>query len=216
MYLDEDFRSSPYTTRHYYTSLKKRSFDLLVAFLVTVSILIWLIPIVSLLIKWTSPGPIMFVQLRTGRNGKPFWCLKFRTMTYERDAKFVQAKVNDIRVTRVGRFLRRTNFDEMPQFLNVLMGHMSVVGPRPHPLPLDAKYWDTMPGYRDRYAVKPGITGLAQAKGARGATEDEGVHKMKHRVQYDRLYIRRQSTRLDLKICWMTVVAAFKGNKNAW
>ncbi len=156
----------------------------------------------------------MFVQMRTGRNGKPFRCLKFRTMTYERDAAFKQATRNDQRVTRIGRILRKTNMDEMPQFLNVLAGNMSVVGPRPHPIPLDAQYWNSMPGYKDRYKVKPGITGLAQARGARGETEE--YNKMKHRVQYDHLYIRRQSPLLDAKICLWTVQAAVKGNKNAW
>ncbi|GAB3702664.1 hypothetical protein GCM10027592_32300 [Spirosoma flavus] len=135
-------------------------------------------------------------------------------MTYDTNATFRQATQNDMRVTRIGKVLRKTNLDEMPQFLNVLAGHMSVVGPRPHPLPLDAKHWETMPGYRERYVVKPGITGLAQARGARGETEQE--HKMKVRVRYDHFYIRRQSTRLDAKICWWTVLAAIRGNKNAW
>lgn len=195
-------------------TVKKRAFDLLVSSIVTVAVLIWLIPLFGLLIKLTSPGPILYVQLRTGRNGKPFPCLKFRTMTYERDAEFKQATKNDKRITRIGRFLRRTNLDEMPQFLNVLAGHMSVVGPRPHPIPLDAKHWHTMPGYRGRYAVRPGITGLAQARGARGETD--ALYKMKRRVRYDHLYIRRQSSRLDATICWWTVRAALKGNKNAW
>ena len=202
LYLDEDIRASPHATKNSPNDVKKRIFDLVVASVVTVSILIWLIPIVGLLIKLTSPGPVMFIQMRTGKNGKPFWCLKFRTMTYVRNAAFKQATVNDMRITRIGRILRRTNFDEMPQFLNVLAGHMSVVGPRPHPLPLDAQYWDTMSGYRERYTVKPGITGLAQARGARGETEVD--NKMKHRVRYDHLYIRRQSTRLDAKICLWT------------
>ncbi|WP_461080580.1 sugar transferase [Spirosoma flavus] len=194
--------------------MKKRLFDLLIAGLVTASILIWLIPLLALLIRATSSGPPLFIQLRTGRNGRVFPCLKFRTMTYDTNATFRQATQNDMRVTRIGKVLRKTNLDEMPQFLNVLAGHMSVVGPRPHPLPLDAKHWETMPGYRERYVVKPGITGLAQARGARGETEQE--HKMKVRVRYDHFYIRRQSTRLDAKICWWTVLAAIRGNKNAW
>ncbi|GAB4024883.1 hypothetical protein GCM10028773_48870 [Spirosoma koreense] len=161
----------------------------------------------------TSSGPAIFVQLRTGRNGRVFPCLKFRTMTYTANAPFRQATRNDMRVTRIGRVLRRTNLDEMPQFLNVLAGHMSVVGPRPHPVLLDAQHWHTLPGYKDRYAVKPGITGLAQARGARGETDE--LYKMKTRLRYDHLYIRRQSTRLDAKICWWTVQAAIQGNKNA-
>lgn len=203
-----------HTRKMRFSDIKKRGFDLLVSGIVTVSVLIWLIPLLSLLIKLTSSGPALFVQVRNGRNGRVFPCLKFRTMTYEANAQFRQATLDDVRVTRIGRFLRRTNLDEMPQFLNVLAGHMSVVGPRPHPLPLDAKHWHTLPGYRERYRVRPGITGLAQARGARGETAE--LHKMKIRVRYDHLYIRWQSTRLDAKICWWTLKAAIAGNKNAW
>ena len=214
MYLNYDVHSRARTRKLLIAGLKKRAFDLAVAGIVSVSILIWLIPLLALLIRLTSPGPALFIQVRNGRNGRVFPCLKFRTMTYERGAQFRQATRNDARVTRIGRFLRRTNLDEMPQFLNVLAGHMSVVGPRPHPLPLDAKHWDTLPGYRERYVVRPGITGLAQARGARGETDEP--HKMKIRVRYDHLYVRRQSTRLDAKICWWTIKAAVGGNKNAW
>ena len=193
--------------------LKKRGFDLVVSSLVTVGVLIWLLPLVALLIKFTSKGPVLYVQTRTGRRGTAFPCLKFRTMTYDKQAPFRQATVNDQRITRIGRFLRRTNLDEMPQFLNVLAGHMSVVGPRPHPLPLDAQHWNTLPGYKERYTVKPGITGLAQVRGARGETSE--IYKMKSRVRYDHLYIRRQTTRLDAKICWWTIKSTVKGDKNA-
>lgn len=214
--LDYSTQSESYHRKLLIADLKKRAFDLVVAGLVTVSILIWLIPLFVLLIRLTSPGPALalFVQIRNGRNGRVFPSLKFRTMTYERGAQFRQATRNDARITRIGRFLRRTNLDEMPQFLNVLAGHMSVVGPRPHPVPLDARHWDTMPGYRERYSVRPGITGLAQARGARGETDE--LYKMKIRVRYDHLYIRRQSTRLDARICWWTVKSAIGGNKNAW
>ena len=214
LYLNYDVHSRARTRKRLIAGLKKRAFDLAVAGIVSVSVLIWLIPLLALLIRLTSPGPALFIQVRNGRNGRVFPCLKFRTMTYERGAQFRQATRNDARVTRIGRFLRRTNLDEMPQFLNVLAGHMSVVGPRPHPLPLDAKHWDTLPGYRERYVVRPGITGLAQARGARGETDEP--YKMKIRVRYDHLYVRRQSTRLDAKICWWTIKAAVGGNKNAW
>jgi putative colanic acid biosynthesis UDP-glucose lipid carrier transferase len=197
-----------------YPDLKKRVFDLLVAIPVILLVLSWLIPLVSLVIILTSRGPAFFVQVRNGRNGRTFPCLKFRTMSYAPGAQFKQATRDDVRVTPVGRLLRRTNLDEMPQFLNVLAGHMSVVGPRPHPIPLDAQYWYSLPSYPDRYRVKPGITGLAQARGARGETRE--LRSMKMRVQYDRLYISRQSLRLDTKICWWTVLAALGGNKNAW
>ncbi len=133
MYLDQRVTAQADTRRAVLDTVKKRTFDLLVASIVTITVLIWLVPLLALLIKSTSPGPIMFVQMRTGRDGKPFRCLKFRTMTYERNAAFKQASRNDLRVTRIGRILRKTNLDEMPQFLNVLLGDMSVVGPRPHP-----------------------------------------------------------------------------------
>lgn len=213
LYLDQDVQTKPHLLPLLITGVKKRVFDLVMASLVTVFILIWFLPLLALLIKLTSPGPALYVQLRTGRKGRVFPCLKLRTMTYNRNESFRQATRNDLRVTRIGRFLRRTNLDEMPQFLNVLAGHMSVVGPRPHPLPLDAKHWHTLPGYKERYAVRPGITGLAQSRGARGETDE--LYKMKNRVRYDHLYIRRQSTRLDAQICWWTIKAAMQGNKNA-
>ena len=213
-YLKHDVQARPHTKRVLLSGIKKRVFDIVVASIVTVSILIWLVPLVALWIRLTSPGPAIYIQLRTGRKGRIFPCLKFRTMAYDKNVPFKQATQNDIRITPIGRFLRRTNLDEMPQFLNVLAGHMSVVGPRPHPLPLDAEHWNTLPGYKERYVVKPGITGLAQARGARGETSE--IHKMKIRVRYDHLYIRHQSTRLDAKICWWTIEAALRGNKNAW
>lgn len=197
-----------------YRDVVKRGFDLTVAGMVTLLVLSWLIPILALLIRLSSKGPALFVQVRSGRNGKQFPCLKFRTMTYSPGAEFKQAQQGDSRVTPIGKILRKTNLDEMPQFLNVLAGHMSVVGPRPHPLPLDAKFWHAMPGYKDRYRVKPGITGLAQSRGARGETRQD--YQMQLRIRYDRMYIRRQSLALDTRICWWTVKAVFKGNKNAW
>lgn len=214
LYLDYEVQTRPHTRKLLIANLKKRLFDLVVASLVTVSVLIWLVPLLALLIKLTSPGPAIYVQLRTGRKGAVFPCLKFRTMTYETNAPFQQATQHDKRVTRIGKFLRRTSLDEMPQFLNVLAGHMSVVGPRPHPLPLDAQHWYTLPGYKERYLVRPGITGLAQVRGARGETGE--IYKMKIRLRYDHLYMQRQSTRLDAKICWWTVLTAIKGSKNAW
>lgn len=201
-------------SRPLFRDVVKRAFDLTVSTVVALLVLSWLIPLLALLIRSSSKGPALFVQLRSGRNGRQFPCLKFRTMTYSPSAEFKQAEQGDSRVTPIGKFLRKTNLDEMPQFLNVLAGHMSVVGPRPHPLPLDAAYWHVMPGYKDRYKVKPGITGLAQSRGARGETRE--AHQMKLRIRYDRIYIRRQSLSLDARICWWTVEAVFKGNKNAW
>ncbi|GAB3317506.1 hypothetical protein GCM10027299_08880 [Larkinella ripae] len=191
----------------------KRFFDITVAILVTVFILSWLLPLIGLLIKLESRGPILFVQLRSGRNGRPFPCLKFRTMKYQKNASFKQATHNDIRITRIGRVLRKTNLDELPQVLNVIAGHMSVVGPRPHPIPLDVQYLPLIPEYKQRFAVKPGITGLAQSKGLRGETAE--INQMRHRVRYDVWYTKYPSVLLDIKICWWTVEKMIKGDKNA-
>ncbi|GAB3555226.1 hypothetical protein GCM10027577_40700 [Spirosoma fluminis] len=135
-------------------------------------------------------------------------------MKFVPNASFKQATRQDSRVTRLGRFLRKTNLDEMPQFLNVLLGEMSVVGPRPHPIELDAQYWNTLPKYRSRYRTKPGITGLAQARGCRGET-DEDI-KMAHRIKYDRLYNRKQSFKLDVFICLLTIKKMISDNKNVY
>lgn len=195
-------------------SLAKRLFDIIVASVVIVTVLIWFVPMVGLVIRLTSPGPVVFVQLRTGRNGRPFRCFKFRTMTYEKDAPFKQATKNDCRVTPVGQFLRKTNLDELPQIINVFLGDMSIVGPRPHPLQLDAQHWYTLPGYPDRYALKPGITGLAQVRGCRGETAQ--LIQMQHRVRFDRLYINKRTFMFDLLICWWTILSMIKGDKKAW
>lgn len=192
----------------------KRVADVTLAVLVTVFVLTWLAPLIALAIRLTSPGPILFTQLRTGRFGRPFRCFKFRTMTYSSPLEtFRQATKNDARVTKVGRFLRKSNLDEMPQFLNVLLGDMAVVGPRPHPIPLDAQHWYTLDGYAKRYHVKPGITGLAQVRGCRGETDT--LLKMQQRIRLDRFYIHKWSPWLDMKICWWTVEKMLKGDEKA-
>ena len=197
-----------------YARYGKRCFDVVVSALVCLFILSWLYPIIALLIRLTSPGPVLFMQQRTGRNGRDFWCLKFRTMRHKPKAGFTQCAKNDPRLTAIGAFLRRSNLDEMPQFFNVLVGEMSVVGPRPHAVEHDDRYWFVLPTYHLRYLVKPGITGLAQVRGARGETN--GMIKMKHRVRYDLLYAKRQSLELDVKLCLGTVKGMIKGNVNAW
>ena len=191
----------------------KRAFDLVVALLVSVFVLSWLIPLIGLLIRLESRGPVLFVQLRTGRNNQPFPCLKFRTMRHDRAAGFRQAQKNDPRITRLGAFLRRTNLDEMPQFLNVLAGHMSVVGPRPHAVQHDAQYFNRIPQYSARYSTKPGITGVAQTRGCRG---EACLNAMKQRVRLDLWYIRHQSLGLDLALCWWTVRKMIQGDDRAW
>ncbi|MFD1144952.1 sugar transferase [Larkinella insperata] len=192
----------------------KRCFDIIVSLLVAIFILSWLLPLIGILIRLESKGPVLFVQLRSGINGRPFPCLKFRTMRHQKNASFKQATQNDIRVTKIGRILRKTNMDELPQVLNVLAGHMSIVGPRPHPIPLDVQYLPLIPEYKHRFAVKPGITGLAQSKGFRGETAE--LNQMRHRVRYDVWYTKYASLSLDIKICWWTIEKMVKGNKNAW
>jgi putative colanic acid biosynthesis UDP-glucose lipid carrier transferase len=176
----------------------KRTVDIIISAAVTVFILTWLFPVMALLIKLTSRGPVLFVQKRVGRYGKSFYCLKFRTMIVNDAADLRQAQENDIRVTRVGKFLRHANLDEFPQFLNVLMGQMSIVGPRPH-MHSDNHYFSSLiPYYKFRNMVKPGITGLAQIKGYRGPTND--FPSIFHRYQFDAFYIRNLSLALDFRI----------------
>ncbi|WP_159870271.1 MULTISPECIES: undecaprenyl-phosphate glucose phosphotransferase [unclassified Raoultella] len=170
--------------------------------------------VISCAVKFSSPGPIIFRQIRYGMDGKPIKVWKFRSMTVmENDDKIIQATKNDIRVTKVGRFLRSTSLDELPQFINVLLGQMSVVGPRPHAVSHNEQYRSLIQGYMLRHKVKPGITGLAQINGWRGETDT--LEKMEKRIEYDLLYIRGWSIWLDLKIIFLTV---FKGfiNKSAY
>ncbi|QRF14185.1 undecaprenyl-phosphate glucose phosphotransferase [Klebsiella africana] len=170
--------------------------------------------IISLAVKFSSPGPVLFRQLRYGMDGKPIRVWKFRSMrVMENDENVVQATKNDIRVTKVGKFLRSTSLDELPQFFNVWCGQMSVVGPRPHAVAHNEQYRALIQGYMLRHKVKPGITGLAQINGWRGETDT--LEKMEKRIEYDLLYIRGWSIWLDLKIIFLTV---FKGfiNKSAY
>lgn len=191
----------------------KRLEDILFSILILVLISPVLIAI-ACAIKITSPGPIIFRQIRYGMDGKPIKVWKFRSMTVmENDDKVIQATKNDVRVTKVGKFLRSTSLDELPQFFNVLSGQMSVVGPRPHAVAHNEQYRALIRGYMLRHKVKPGITGLAQINGWRGETDT--LEKMEKRVEYDLLYIRGWSIWLDLKIIFLTV---FKGfiNKSAY
>ncbi|HBV2999050.1 TPA: exopolysaccharide biosynthesis polyprenyl glycosylphosphotransferase, partial [Klebsiella pneumoniae] len=170
--------------------------------------------IIACLIKLTSPGPIIFKQTRYGMDGKPIKVWKFRSMSVmENDNKVIQATKNDIRITKVGRLLRRTSLDELPQFFNVLFGGMSIVGPRPHAVAHNEQYRNLIEGYMLRHKVKPGITGWAQINGWRGETDT--LEKMEKRVEFDLEYIREWSIWLDLKIIFLTI---FKGfiNKSAY
>ena len=169
---------------------------------------------VAIAIKLGSKGPVYFKQERTGYRGRPFKCLKFRTMRVNATSDTSQATANDPRKTRFGDFLRRSSLDELPQFINVWKGDMSIVGPRPHMLKHTEDYSRLIDGYMVRHAVKPGITGWAQVNGYRGITDE--LWKMERRVEHDVWYIENWSILLDLKIMVRTVLNAFMGEKNAF
>ncbi len=175
--------------------------------------LIVLIP-VAVAIKRSSPGPVFFKQKRTGIFGREFTCLKFRTMRENGESDSRQAMPDDDRVTGIGKFLRRTSIDELPQFLNVLKGDMSVVGPRPHMVNQTYHYSSVIERYMLRHAVKPGITGWAQVNGRRGATSS--ISLMEERVRLDIWYIKNWNFFLDLKIVWLTIVMLVRGDENAY
>lgn len=164
---------------------------------------------IALVIKLESTGPVFFQQARHGLNNRVFYVWKFRSMRFtgKPDAGVLQVQKEDERATRVGRFLRRTSLDELPQLLNVLQGTMSLVGPRPHPLPLDKEYENTVEGYLKRYSVKPGITGWAQVNGHRGPVMD--LASMCARLEHDDYYIKNWSLLLDAKILLMTLRRGF-------
>ncbi len=214
-YNADDLRAYTSTkSQSLYSSLGKRSIDIIISLLVIFFVLSWLVPIIAIAIRLNSKGPFYFIQLRTGYRGKPFNCYKFRTMVHSKvKSDFVQTSKNDKRVTRIGGFLRRTNLDELLQFINVLLGHMTLVGPRPHAIDHDALFWD-QGKYKARYSVKPGITGLAQIRGARGTTEQH--QSMNNRIRYDLIYIQNQTLALDAKIFVKTFWLTMKGDPNAW
>lgn len=180
----------------------KRLFDISFSMLFLLFVGSWLFPLVALFIKLSSPGPVFFKQKRTGLNNKEFLCYKFRTMRVNAESDVRQASANDARITPLGRFLRMSNIDELPQLINVLLGHMSIVGPRPHMLRHTEEYGALMESYHERLWIKPGITGLSQSLGFRGEIIE--FNQLAGRVQYDREYIRDWSLFLDLKIICST------------
>jgi putative colanic acid biosynthesis UDP-glucose lipid carrier transferase len=194
--------------------IKKRIFDIVVSAMVIVFVLSWLIPLVSLLIWLESRGPVFFAQPRTGKNNKSFLCLKFRSMKTNNAAQAKQATKNDDRITKVGKFLRRTSLDEFPQFINVFRGEMSLVGPRPHMLQHTDQYSRIIGQYMVRQFLKPGITGWAQVNGFRGETK--AVEQMEKRVEHDLWYLENWNLFLDMKIIFMTAFNTIKGDKNAF
>jgi putative colanic acid biosynthesis UDP-glucose lipid carrier transferase len=192
----------------------KRLFDHAFAALVLIPMLPLLL-MLAVLVKLSSPGPVLFKQRRKGVDGRPFFILKFRTMKMHQEVpgQLAQATRNDSRITPIGAFLRRTSLDELPQFVNVLLGQMSVVGPRPHAIEHDNLYKDQVAGYMYRYRVKPGITGWAQINGYRGETRK--LEKMEARVKFDLFYIQNWSFWFDIKIIAITILKGF-GGRNAF
>jgi putative colanic acid biosysnthesis UDP-glucose lipid carrier transferase len=192
----------------------KRAFDIIFSFLFLLLIGSWLIPLIAIMIKKDSKGPVFFKQKRSGINNAPFICYKFRTMKVNEESDKLQATKSDSRITKVGAFLRKSNIDEIPQFINVLRGEMSVVGPRPHMLKHTEEFSQQVDRFMVRHYVKPGITGLAQTKGFRGETNT--FFKLKNRVKLDRFYVENWSLLFDLKIIVSTVLVMFKGDENAY
>ncbi|MGF7082767.1 undecaprenyl-phosphate glucose phosphotransferase [Mucilaginibacter sp. UYCu711] len=192
----------------------KRIFDFAFSLFVIIFILSWVFPILAILIKLGSKGPIFFVQTRSGRDNKPFKCFKFRSMLVNADSHKKQATKNDNRITALGAFLRRTSLDELPQFFNVLIGNMSVVGPRPHMINHTKQYAQLIDKFMVRHFLKPGITGFAQVNGLRGETKT--TQAMLLRVEADVWYLENWSFLLDMKIIFLTVWNAVRGEENAY
>lgn len=181
----------------------KRTIDIIFSLTVIITILPWLIPVMSILIKASSKGPVFFLQKRNKKNGAVFTCIKFRSMIVNEEADIIPAKQNDTRITFIGKFMRRTFIDEVPQFINVLWGDMSVIGPRPHMLTEHFKFEAYVPHYNIRQKIKPGITGLSQVMGLEGAVNT--FSKMNDRVVVDNFYVRHWSVKLDLIIIFRTL-----------
>lgn len=194
--------------------LAKKVFDVVFSSAVILLIFPWLFPIIMLIIKIESPGPIFFKQERSGRDNRSFMCFKFRSMHVNGLAHKKQAEKGDSRITKFGAFIRKTSIDELPQFFNVLLGDMSVVGPRPHMVHLAKEYSDLISNYLVRQYAKPGITGWAQVNGFRGETKE--LVDMENRVEYDIWYIENWSLALDIKIVIKTIINIFKGEENAY
>lgn len=185
---------------YYYTV--KRIMDVFISSVFILLIMSWLTPILAILIKLTSKGPVFFIQKRTGYMGVEFNCFKFRTMFVNDEADIKQVSINDSRITRLGKFLRVTHLDETPQFFNVILGDMSVVGPRPHMLFHTRYYSECIPYYNLRLEVHPGMTGMAQIKDYIGEISVE--RELRKRIQWDIYYMKNRSIRLDINILLST------------
>ena len=197
-----------------FNTILKRIFDIVFSLFVIIFLLSWITPIIALIIKIESRGPVLFKQIRNGIKFREFTCYKFRSMIENNDADIQQATKNDKRVTKIGKILRKTSLDELPQFFNVLIGNMSVVGPRPHMIKENERYSRSVDKFMVRHFVKPGITGLAQVKGFRGEIEtDEDII---NRVKYDIYYLENWSLILDLNIVFLTTINFLTGQKKAY
>ncbi|MCC5939703.1 MAG: sugar transferase [Lunatimonas sp.] len=190
----------------------KRAMDVLVSLFLIVFVMVWLFPLIAIGIKLSSRGPVLFRQRRHGKGNMIFECYKFRTMRINKDADSRQATKEDPRVTQFGRFLRRTSLDELPQLFNVLKGEMSLIGPRPHAVPMNELFGKEVENYMFRHVVKPGITGLAQCRGFRG--EVESFYDIYGRIKLDHFYIKNWCFLLDFKILYWTIFTVlFKREK---
>ena len=197
-----------------FNTILKRTFDIVFSLFIIIFLLSWIAPIIGLIIKIESRGPVFFKQIRNGIKFREFTCYKFRSMIENNDADIQQATKNDKRVTKIGKILRKTSLDELPQFFNVLIGNMSVVGPRPHMIKENERYSKSVDKFMVRHFVKPGITGLAQVKGFRGEIEtDEDII---NRVKYDIYYLENWSLILDLNIVFLTTINFLTGQKKAY
>jgi putative colanic acid biosynthesis UDP-glucose lipid carrier transferase len=213
---DAEFIVSRYSVNLLDTTqtLTKRVFDIVLVSLFLIFIGSWLFALIAICIRLETKGPVIFKQLRHGENNIPFYCLKFRSMRYNPKGHFKQASKDDPRITLVGSFLRITSLDELPQLFNVLIGHMSLVGPRPHAIIMNREYAEKIEYFMCRHVVKPGITGLAQAKGFRGEIRD--THDINSRLKLDLLYIKNWSLMFDFKIILWTIKCLLVKNDNAY
>lgn len=191
----------------YYETVK-RVMDVAISAVFILTVMSWLTPIIALLIKLTSKGPVFFIQKRTGYMGVEFNCFKFRTMFVNDEADIKQVAINDSRITAIGKFLRITHLDETPQFFNVILGEMSVVGPRPHMLYHTRYYSECIPYYNLRLEVLPGMTGMAQVKDYIGEINEE--RELRKRIQWDIYYMKNRSISLDINILFQTGIAVFR------
>lgn len=194
--------------------LGKRGLDLFLSIFTLIIVMSWLFPLLAILIKLDSKGPVLFRQLRHGLDNRPFYCYKFRTMVANKEADVKQATKDDQRVTKIGKFLRASSIDELPQLFNVLKGEMAIVGPRLHTMPMNLEFAKSIDNFMFRHSVKPGITGLAQAKGFRGEIKD--FYDIYSRYKLDVFYVQKWCLVFDLKIIFDTFKCLIWKNERAY